>query len=572
MTYESQIKRVLMTDKNDPAGNRSGTCCVLIGCGAWRETQIDAKRAKSEKYGDLAVNWTGSTSFAVPHSHLAQLVDLFEPIAALEAPGLLKEFAPELAALRGDQTALQGFALTASERRLSRESEFNFRILSNGVRFIERCLMTLPEFAGTTLVVCVPDLDCVDRLSLLAVDQFRRRAQSGAPIEVLCGLSASAFAVSQNVTYGQDPLDVDAERARFLKGFLETTGLEQISGPPGGASESDGLATVSKVLPTLPDEVPELLKAIDLGQFDIVLHSLTQSSLPEAERVRLLGLTHAYLGNFNLALTLYRRLRDLAETPIERARATVYVALLLNKRLNKLGEARELLEVSLKELTQDESPAARLEKGWLRNGLALVLFRSGDNQDAFECCRKGLAEVARVHGSDAMHLKVNIINNLSALCETQRDIAGAKKIWERFEQLSAAGESLFRKVYLYRAAGLTHRAGALQTARDTMLTCWREADLLGDIFHQAYIAYDLGVMSLELGMDRAAKSWFERAKEAALQGIDDDAAAHAQAALDAISSVGGSSDATALGLKVHGTKLGRTFHLIHVPPLGGVSQ
>lgn len=569
MTFETAAT-FRTTMENCPSDQDiSDGCALFVGDAAWRNTAMTAMQETFSKRNAVQAQWTDARDSARPHAHLARLVKEFVLVAEQEAPNLIREFRPELAALDGNDETLRSVALPASERRLSRESEYNFRILSAGVRFIVQCLRVLPSFADRTLLVCAPSLDQLDRLTLLALDQLRRRAQAGQGVQVLLGLSSGALAALEPMAtrIGQDAGDVDSERARFLRDFLRTSMPHMIEANDDHADPETKLASAASVLPLLDFDVASLLAGLDLGQSDLVLHTIRHADLSREDRTRLLGLTHAYLGNFELALTLYRQWRADADDPLTRARATVYVALLLNKRLNMLAEAKQLLEASLAELKTMTDDDARLERGWLLNGLALVHFRSGDNEAAFGCCREGLGAVGKVGGSDAMHLKVNLINNLSALCEARGDTAGALKVWDRLQQLSSGGDPLFRKVYLYRVAALTYRLGNLHFAREKMLACWREAELLCDTFHQAYVAYDLGVMSLDVGQGTAAKSWFQRARDAADQNLDHTASQRARSALSALPIRPDMS--VPVELRPYGTKLGRTFHLIHIPPLKG---
>ncbi|RXT29798.1 hypothetical protein B5P46_01620 [Rhizobium leguminosarum] len=541
---------------------------LLVGADPWRLPWLEAFAARQRESGDMVALWDAAGDPLRPHSALASLVAPFQSTVALEAPELLIGFGPELAALAGDDGPLSRIALPASERRLSRESEFNFRILEASVRFLRTCLAQLPSASGRKLLVVAPAIDRLDRLTLLALDQLRR--SEGRSVTIVIGLSNEAY---RTLADDDEPerhlLGVEKERRRFLRDFIRTTDPEVVKGP----SEWDApQAAILAEFPNLPDEPGAILRAIQAGQLDVALASLTRpcSRLSRAERSRLLGLTHAYLGNFALALDVYEQARVEAEDPISRARASVYVALLLNKRLSELDRAQAVIETAMGEISGLIDGNARLERAWLFNVHALVHFRRRENDAAFEKCREGLAEVKTVAGSDAMHLKVNLINNMSTLREVSGDPEGALLIWQRFQKLSGAGDPLFRKVFLFRNAALLDACGRPADAYEAMLDCWRETETLSDVFHQAYVGYDLGVLAARLGQLQRAERWFERAGEAAVACRNSDAAARAKHAAALVADAPNGIATTNLGLT--GSKLGRPFHLIHIPPITGASQ
>ena len=277
------------------------------------------------------------------------------------------------------------------------------------------------------------------------------------------------------------------------------------------------------------------------------------------------GLTHAYLGHSETAAEIFDAAYTAAAAPELRAQISYYQGLIAAKRCGRLDEGRVWFERGLVQVAGQGAAAARLESGWLRNGLALVAWRQGRRSEAEDLVRSALADTEGSEYTEdgwdiqAVNLRVNLIDNLSVLQEAEGDHAAALDTWRLLEPLSKAGTGgSFTKPYLYRESWLllqlgevkqayNSAAGALEVAcrhRDLFhmqhiggtciyLACrltefadaerWAQANLdlareLGDSRAHAHAAGQLAHVFYQSGNKRSARQWMERAAEIAGEG------------------------------------------------------
>lgn len=543
---------------------------------------FDEAIERLKREGELVDVWSFAPNHAAPFQGLAGLVAKFLPSLSKECEGLVSDKAAELAAVnlhvtREDLTfiTMDALALPASERRLSRESEYTFRITNGLARLVVEGLEKTAAFVGQKLWIFVPDVTQIDRVSLLSLNQLLQFASQ--KIIVVYGGPSSLNELTRCGT--QEVLTTEpassAERRKFLKSFLS----HQKPIPLDAMELKEGRP--SPLAPLLLDvdrfSEDSLFEAIQVGQYDLALSVLEHPDFElEAEaRARLLGLAHAYIGNFQFAQEIYHRAMSQAKDPVMKARFCVYTSLLSAKRLSEYDRTIALIDEGLAALKGHGEAAALLETGWLLNVRALVMFRTKRIEEAAAICREAIATIKPLQGSDALHLKINLISNMSILFEADGNLRKSLAVWERFEAFNTGpARALFAKIYHFRKAGLLFGLGQIDMAMDQYLASWHEAQSIHDTFHSVVIAQTLGKAEFQRRRFEAAAIWFERAETEAKRCADH-AAADKSAAARAIAlkmaerprddpSEVAISDCEEWLHRAPETKLGRPFYLYHI--------
>ena len=158
---------------------------------------------------------------------------------------------------------------------------------------------------------------------------------------------------------------------------------------------------------------------------------------------RYLGMTWAFLLDYRRSLHHLGLAIELGPTPALRARARLLRALLNIKRIGDVEAGFEDVRLGLAELGaadpvgNGESLAgigeeAAVEAAWLYNVQALGYVQLRDAAAAEIAERRAIRLVARFASTDATHLKVNLVSNLSVLAEQSGDPGKALDIWQRF--------------------------------------------------------------------------------------------------------------------------------------------
>lgn len=526
------------------------------------------------------------------------------------------EYGSELRCLFPDHEAfanavpLEDIALPSSERRLSRESERLFRLVNGIAAMLNARVGTGPGCFGE-LWLLVPDLLQMDRLSLHVLHQIRRFRH--ARIRIVAGISQADLAALQSMgDHGelQDPLAI---RRRFAKDFLEIGRYSVYAGPLGASPPGTERDRAKAAVLSLDN----IARAIEWGQYDQALLALESVTQRDFAWYKAVGLTHAYLGQYMTAAAAYAQADEVAPTPAQRAEAYVYLALLSSKRNSQHRAAQQLVDIGRQCVAGLSDEHSVIESGWLSNVAALAHFSEGRQAEAMALCKNAYLSLKPHKGSDALHLKINLVSNLSVVYESMGRLSEALAVWETFSQFLAGSTSaLFAKIYHYRVAGLLLKAGDAGKAEASYRRSYEEATRVHDRFHLMYIAYDLGVLCARRGAWAEALEWFERSRRhagavaehervemaAAAAGLArhhcgdvEGAKACWQALLDdAPCSTGmrgtldrllawaaGTTQPAAPGtfantvpddllkklLTTPGSKLGRPFHPLHIPPL-----
>jgi tetratricopeptide (TPR) repeat protein len=291
------------------------------------------------------------------------------------------------------------------------------------------------------------------------------------------------------------------------------------------------------------DAMAEIRAIVASAVLDDDPGSIGLRSVEFVDVAAVVGVTHRYLGMLWAFLLHYRHaLRhfgsaiELGPTSPLRARARLLRALLYIKRIGDVQAGFTDVHLGLAELgaadpardgappgerTAGIGPEAAVEAAWLYNVQALGYLQLRDAAAAEVAERRAIRLVARLASTDATHLKVNLISNLSVLAERSGDPGRALDIWRRFTRAPGTWSPTFVKNFSYREANLLmllDRTGealtALRRARDA-------AGQTGDDYYGAFISLGGAALLAGDGRQEEALSWYQLAEEHADRVNDD---------------------------------------------------
>lgn len=515
-----------------------------------------------------------------PASAFAGLRRALESLRAAGAGfGALPERYPaEWAVLAGEQHAmarLAGVALSASERRLHRESEQAFRVLA---------------VAGMALCRAMSDLDTplllrgLGRTDLASLQGLVRAAEC-------CAATGQGRLFATLADAGEiEPMtvpavDFRAERARYLRMLglnVEPGDLRPVTGklaaagtegsfevalnpevPPRAriaaaldhsrrafyAGDWEGMAIVSAAcLPAAGqlsgDDIARLAEADSVAAAGEDNHAIEfePAQLRHRDDVRgyllkVLGIQAAFRGRHDDAILYFRAIRE-ADGPISaeiRAQSHLYSALTLTKRQQRLAEAVAELEAGFAVVPPRpaEPESLRRERGWLHNLRGLTLFAEHDMAAALEQEKAALGCIDGLADASSVHLRVNLVSNISVLQESAGKVEQAHATWERFRDTVFERDAKFTKHHAYRAGGLRVKAGDETGGAAELADSLRSCVELADDFHECEISIELGTLWLGRGATEAAAEYFEQGAAAAARLGDPYRMALAQVAMAA---------------------------------------
>jgi tetratricopeptide (TPR) repeat protein len=226
-----------------------------------------------------------------------------------------------------------------------------------------------------------------------------------------------------------------------------------------------------------------------------------------------MGVAYAFLKEYGRSMACYERALGLSEDPADRAQVLMYLALLRVKRLGDLEGAETLVLEGFRLLEGAEGRRALLERGWLSNVRALIKLRGGAWAEAMGLVRPALAVMKEQHDSEATHLKINLISNVSVLFELHGDMAQSLRVNSLFEGIARQAGDLFTKAHRYREAGLYLKAGDLERALATYGVAYRVTERQRDRFHQEAIARALATVQVRQGAWAEAARWYRASAE-----------------------------------------------------------
>jgi tetratricopeptide (TPR) repeat protein len=550
---------------------------------------------------DLPADTAAPTAFGPVRHLLRQLL----PEAEREAGGPLTDFAPELTMLLpelrsraayADAPELVKIALGGTKRRLHRDSERLFRLVSAVTSVVCFGLSGLARAHGRPAVLLVDRAELCDRYTLACLLHISRSAAGPGPMILLVTGEARDARTRWIAPPVADPRlarwsDAEAEQDRVLSRLFEVTDAVEL--PTGGPedrheavpdldslSESDRRRLTAAVIladPVLAAGVagpldaelaaasrePAVREAV-LGQLTAEAYRAGCAELAEELRTRLAleapgdgtategaeaalaflevaggqpqsgvrraqrilqrsygftlnyelmllccrvalaglptgagrlpvllfaGLTHAYLDHHELATEIFEAAYTGEATPEVRAQVCYYLGLIASKRRNLLEEGRAWFDRGFAAIENRSGGPALLESGWLRNGMAMVAWREGRYDDAERLVRAAIADTEGFADAQLVNLRVNLVNNLSVLLETQGEYGAALEVWRSLAGWSEfiLGGS-FTKSYRYRESWLLSRLGDLTQAYACAVDSLDVARRFHDVFHMNIIS------------------------------------------------------------------------------------
>ena len=491
-----------------------------------------------------AVETAAPTAFGVARG----LLRGFLPDTADAGPPWVASFGPELSALLPELHAriaapdLRQIALGGTKRRLHHDSERLFRLVSAFTSIAGGGLTAMLERHGGPTVLLIDDAEHCDRYSLACLLHLLRTAATP-PLLILVTATQDVRPswLGSEVTL-TDPVlaawtDAEGEQQALLRRFLAATGAQAIavrssSGRAGAAaprppaaralmngpapSPASGCPEAS--CPDAEHEGAEVMlahrevaggdgakgaaRALRLIQrsfgftlnYELILLCCRIALASESAAARLpalqfAGLAHAYLGYHDRAAEIFAHAHAQAPTPEARAQLSYYRGLVASKRLEHLDEGRRWFECGLRAVSGRPGDAARIERGWLRNGLALTAWRQARPDEAEELIMAALAETADSDDDpQLLNLRVNLVNNLSVLLEDRGDYAAALATWRKLAVWEAfVRGGTFSKSYRYRESWLLLALGEVGEAYGRARMSLAVARGHRDVFHMNLI-------------------------------------------------------------------------------------
>lgn len=522
------------------------------------DTLLQTAGRQAEQEGHLSVSLRVRGRRAHAFLGLKQLLAVLETPLRQEKPDLLHSYGGEWVTLFPEAgqdpvfqhvRALDELALPASERRLSRESEQVFRIINRGVTLILDALDHCPSLQNRTLWIWAPHFEDADRLTGHVLHHLHRRTHPRVRMVLaLPQLPGEVPSVDSLPSHHADThsslLDAHREALRFLNHLhhdmeplviIPTQALSDLPVEQQVASDwSEEERWSHLAVQAFQAECWEegqraleeaILLSIHWGNYEHVLalvaeglRAAQRASFSHSVQIRLwkwCGLIHAYLGNFAEAMTAYQQALTLASEPPMRAQLYAYLALLATKRLDDQEEAARLLDVGLNEIEGREDESSLIERAWLYNIQALSFFSRRQYRVALSLCRQAHDLIKTLHSGEVLHLKINLVSNMSIVLEEMGNINGALKAWHVFRQFLQHGSGLFQKVYYYREAGLLLKLGENDRSIEVLMHAYREAEATHDAFHMDFIARDIGALFYHQQRWTEAGQWFMQSEEAA---------------------------------------------------------
>ncbi|MDT0343614.1 hypothetical protein [Streptomyces litchfieldiae] len=457
---------------------------------------------------------------------------------------------------------LEDVTIPASERRLHRESEHTFRVLAAAA--VALCQGS-DQLGRPLLLRGAGRADLPSLRGVIRAAEYQRATGVGA---ISVASDHTPNGASGHVAAAATALDFATDRARCL----ELIGVpdEGQDRPPlllGAALEPDGAAAeerlfaralhpagtaVDRLVAVIgylrlafksanwegaalaADGCLPLTRGLSAGAVARIAGSLTASGSqafelePETFRhpadiraflLKSLGIQATFRELHDDAVRLFRAMRDTRDpiSPELVAQSHLYSALTLVKRRNAVAEAVKEVEQGLATLPEarGESDTLRRERGWLHNlrGLTHVVQRdllaALRHEKAAWSCLEGLTDASSVH------LRVNLISNISVLQERAGKHAQALRTWEKFAGSGFTDDAKFVKHHSYRAGGLTLAHGDREEGEALLRRSLARCDELADDFHTFEIAAELATLRLDRGDAPRASAYFDQAATAA---------------------------------------------------------
>ncbi|MFD7368773.1 hypothetical protein ACFV4I_21135 [Nocardiopsis alba] len=451
---------------------------------------------------------------------------------------------------------LSEIALAPSERRLHRESEQVFRVLNTAAAALCQASSGLGRplvirHAGATDLTSLRGLMRAHEYALTVPGA--RLEFSDADVTTLAAGEDEDYRFERSLCLARMGVSVAPERMRPLAPrVLEPDTAEQVLYDRALSREAsaedrlvaalaysrsaffsgnwEGMATVARA--ALP-----LTRGLSDGSVHGMLdaaRSDEQSEAIEFEPTELssaadlraflhkvLGIQASFRGRQDDAVRHFARMRADGDrlSPESLAQSHLYVALVETKRLGRLEDAAAELESGLALLEAESATrdSIRRERGWLNNLRALVYFRQKRFRSAFTHEQRALECINGLNDASSIHLRINLLSNVSVLQEKAGQVENAVRTWERFRSASGSENTSFRKHHSYRAGGLSLLAGRTAAGIAELGTSLEGALSHRDDFHEYEIRVELGSLVARDGNADTAHRHFTLAREAGLR-------------------------------------------------------
>ncbi|MED4080819.1 hypothetical protein P4637_14740 [Halalkalibacterium halodurans] len=487
-----------------------------------------------------------------------------------DVPELKAQFSSELLFLfPEDPTLIEGKPLAeitagSSERRLSRESEQIFRIVWGIARLLYHLAKT------RRLNITFYQLAEADRVSL----QFIRYLSS-----ILQEKSLIKLYIGEIPTTWQD--ESRAMRKKIIeewkKGLVFNDRIERSLAVrpmdrPMTAEEQVALSWITEPDAVTHTKVEEIVQHFIMwGNYEagmtLVEHGLNQTN--DKENLSFFwmkkGLTNAFCGNFSEAMDCYEMTLTFTNLAQRKSAVCMYLALLASKRLGQEQQAQAWIEKGFKEANFLEGKEADIEKGWLCNVRALSAFRENDYPTALHYSQEAFKHIKAYQGGDALHLKVNVLSNLSVLFEEMTYVDKALATWRKFESFVTQGATeAFTKVYFFRLGALQIKSGDRALGLSNIDRAYLIAKKIDDAFHACFIAQELALYACQDHQWEKAIYWLNESAFMARLFGDNHLATRLEEKRQLIKQGGKICD-DGTSLEEPLTKIGRPFYPIHIP-------
>jgi tetratricopeptide (TPR) repeat protein len=191
--------------------------------------------------------------------------------------------------------------------------------------------------------------------------------------------------------------------------------------------------------------------------------------------------------------------------------------LTLTKRQNQLAEAVAELDLGHAAVAHQsgEEDSIRRERGWWHNLRGLTLFRQGDLGAALNHEKSALECIEGLTDASSIHLRINLVSNISVLQESAGKAHQALQTWNRFENSGFGDQITFVKHHAYRSGGLRVKTGDLAAGLTDLRRSLRYCVELADDFHECEIATEIGGLLLDRGESEPAAESYAQASAAA---------------------------------------------------------
>lgn len=477
---------------------------------------------------------------------------------------LLKNHAPEILYLFPafsseppfvNAQKLEDIALPPSRRRLHKESEQMFRVTQT----IVKVLLDYTKYLDHTNTIFL--FDQIDRMDEHSLRCFARLSKciDDLPVVIVATVSEASNLDSRFPMAADSDIRMHVNLAENRNRLLEslynqiTPTVHEITDWKNGYESifSYGNSLKLELTNNETQKTTRLLDCMESGdteQLDEILLEALETSvftqnyehalflvnkvsrhihdLKKQTIVELwiyMGLCYAYMVEYDKALNLFKHALTFTEDKLKKSELHLYIALLCTKRLNTPLVGRGFIDQALQNIADTTGSEVEVERTWLHNLRALTYVETGDLAQAFKECKQGLEHIKEGNRKeDAIHIKINLISNISVLFEYMKKVDTALKHWSKFEKFVTHSSPVFTKHYLYRKAGLLFKLQRYAEAIQSLKDSYRIAKDMNDAFHMDIIARSLGAIYFEQRLYDKATQWYRRSLDSKLLLIQDE--------------------------------------------------